>query len=111
VVNSSTEQYFSNSEINKEFEKFIVGVFGSNKEPNLYLFIRNLSENPNSFFVTINDGPREEFRSGYWSLTPVHLGSPLKVSIDVDGVETVKEYGLTENDKLKYFSDGWINFY
>jgi hypothetical protein len=110
VVNSSTEQYFSNSEINKEFEKFIVGIFGSNKEPNLYLFIRNLSENPNSFFVTINDGPIEEFCSGYWSLTPVHLGSPLKVSIDVDGVETVKEYGLTENDKLKYFSDGWIHF-
>jgi hypothetical protein len=43
-------------------------------------------------------------------LTPVDLGSPLKVSIDVDGVETVKEYGLTENDKLKYFSDGWIHF-
>ena len=111
VVNSSTEQYFSNSEINKEFEKVLMGIFGSNKEPNLYLFIRNLSENPNSFFVTINDGPIEEFRSGYWSLTPVHLGPPLKVSIDVDGVETVKEYGLTENDKLKYFSDGWINFY
>jgi hypothetical protein len=110
ITNLSSKEYFSNSEINKEYSKFMVGVFGSNKDSNLYLFIRNIPENLNNIEVTINSKPPKEIGGGGWYLVDVHLGEPLIVKVVCDGVETVKEFGMTEDDKFDYFKKGFIKF-
>lgn len=110
VVNSSSQEYFSNSEINKDFSKYMVEVFGSNEDPYLYLFIYNFPENPNKIVITINDKSPREFCSGCWHLDKVHLGTPLVAKILSDGIETVREFSLTEEDKLGYFKNGFISF-
>jgi hypothetical protein len=110
IVNSSSREYFSSSEINKEFPKFIVDVFGSNKEPYLYLFVRNFPENNNSIEVTINNKTPQEICNGCWHMRQVNLGEPLIVKVMCDGVETVKEFGLGEEDKLGYFKNGFVKF-
>lgn len=108
ITNSSSKEYFLNSEINKEYSKFMVEVFGSNKEPYLHLFIRN--SNINTIKITINDIPPREFCSGCWHLMGVNLGEPLIVKVVCDGVETIKQFGLTEEDRLGYFKSGFIKF-
>ena len=110
IINSSSNEYFLSSEINKDFPKFVVDVFGSNKDSNLYLFIINFPENPNSIEVTINNNSPREFCSSCWHLADVYLGEPLVVKVVSDGVEMVKEFGLTEEDKLGYFKNGFIKF-
>jgi hypothetical protein len=110
IINSSSKEYFSSSEINKEYSKFMVEVFVSNKNPYLHLFIRNLPENPNSINVVINNNSPLEFCGGCWYLLGVNLGEPLIVKVMCDGVETVKEFGLTEEDKLVYSENGYIKF-
>jgi hypothetical protein len=88
----------------------MVEVFVSNKNPYLHLFIRNLPENPNSINVVINNNSPLEFCGGCWYLLGVNLGEPLIVKVMCDGVETVKEFGLTEEDKLVYSENGYIKF-
>ena len=110
IINSSSKEYFSNSKINLEFSRYLVGVFGSNRDSNLYLFIRNSPENPNSIEVLINGNPYKEICSGCWHLNHVHLGEPLVIKVISDGVETVKEFGMNEEDKLGYFKSGFIKF-
>jgi hypothetical protein len=110
IINSSSQEYFPNSEINKEYTKFIVWVVGSNNNSKLYLFIRNLPENPNSIEVTINSKPPKEIGGGGWYLVDVHLGEPIIVKVVCDGVETIKEFGMTEDDKFNYFKKGFIKF-
>lgn len=110
IINSSSKEYFSGSEINKDFPKFIVDVFGSNVGQNLHLFIINFPENPNSIEVTINDDSLKEIGGGGWNLLDVSLGEPLIIKVISDGVETVKKFSLTEEDKLGYFKNGFIKF-
>jgi hypothetical protein len=110
IVNSTSNEYFLNSEMNKEYTKFIVWVFGSNNDSNLYLFIRNLPENSNSIEVTINNNHPKEIGGGGWHLVDVRLGEPLIVKVVCDGVETIKEFGMTEDDKFDYFKKGFIKF-
>lgn len=110
IINSSSQEYFTNSEINKEYTKFIVLVVGSNNDSNIYLFIRNLPENPNSIEVTINSKPPKEIGGGGWYLVDVHLGEPIIVKVVCDGVETIKEFGMTEDNKFEYFKNGFIKF-
>jgi len=110
IINSSSKEYFSSSEINKDFPKFIVDVFGSNVGQNLHLFIINFPENPNSIEVTINNGEPQEFGISRWYIRPLNLGEPLVVKVLSDGIEMVKEFGLTEEDKLWYFKNGFIKF-
>jgi hypothetical protein len=110
IINSSSKEYFSNSELNKEHSKFMVQVFGSNNDSNLYLFIINFLENPNSIEVTINSKPPKEIGCGGWHLINLHLGEPLIVKVISDGIETIREFSLTEDDKLGYFKNGFIKF-
>jgi hypothetical protein len=110
IVNSTSNEYFLNSEMNKEYTKYLVWVFGSNNNSKLYLFIRNLPENSNSIEVTINNNHPKEIGGGGWHLVDVHLGEPLIVKVVCDGVETVKEFGMTEDDKFDYFKKGFIKF-
>jgi hypothetical protein len=110
IINLSSKEYFSSSKINLEFSRYLVGIFGSNRNSNLYLFIRNFSETPNSIEVTINNNPPKEIGGGVWHLLNVSLGEPLIVKVMCDGVETVKEFGLTEEDKLVYSENGYIKF-
>ena len=110
IINSSSEEYFSNSKMNLEFSRYLVGIFGSNRDSNLYLFIRNSPENPNNIEVILNGNPYKEICSGCWHLNHVHLGEPLVIKVISDGVETVKEFGMTEEDKLVYFKSGFIKF-
>ena len=74
------------------------------------MFIRNLPENPNSIEVTINSKPPKEIGGGGWYLVDVHLGEPIIVKIVCDGVETIKEFGMTEDNKFEYFRKGFIKF-
>jgi hypothetical protein len=110
IINSPSNQYFLSSEMNKEYTKFIVWVFGSNNDSNLYLFIRNLPENSNSIEVTINNNHPDEIGSGGWYLLNLQLGEPLIVKVVCDGVETIREFSMTEDDKLGYFKKGFIKF-
>jgi len=111
IINSSSIEYFSSSDINKEYTKFIVDIFGSNKESNLYLFIRNFAVNTNGIQVIIDDNPPKEICAGCWHLRKVELGKQLTVKVISDGLETVKEFSfLTEEDKLGYFKNGFIKF-
>jgi hypothetical protein len=110
IINSSCKEYFLNSEMNKEYTKYLVWVFGSNNNSKLYLFIRNLPENPSSIEVTINSKPPKEIGGGGWYLVDVHLGEPIIVKVVCDGVETIKEFGMTEDDKFNYFKKGFIKF-
>jgi len=110
ITNLSSKEYFSNSEINKEYSKFMVWVFGSNKDSNLYLFIKNSPENLNNIEVTINDNSPKEFCSGCWHLVNLKLGEDLIVKVVDDGVETIRKFSLTEDDKLEYFKKGFIKF-
>ena len=110
IVNSTSNEYFLNSEMNKEYTKYLVWVFGSNNNSKLYLFIRNLPENSNSIEVTINNNHPKEIGGGGWHLVDARLGEPLIVKVVCDGVETVKEFGMTEDDKFDYFKKGFIKF-
>jgi hypothetical protein len=110
IINSTSEEYFSDSKMNLEFSRYLVGIFGSNKDSNLYLFIRNSPENPNSIEVILNGAPYKEICSGCWHLNHVYLGEPLVIKVISNGVETVKEFGMTEEDKLRYFNNGFIKF-
>jgi hypothetical protein len=110
IVNSSSQEYFLDSDINKDFSKFIVDVFGSNNKPHLYLFVRNFPENNNTIKVSINNETPREICNGCWHMRPLNLGKPLVIKVISDGIETVKEFGLTEKDKLGYFKSGFIKF-
>lgn len=110
IINLSSKEYFSVSEINKEFSKFFAEVLGSNKDSNLYFFIRNFSENPNSIELSFNNNHPKEIGSGCWYLLNLQLGEPLIVKVVCDGIETIREYSMTENDKLGYFKNGFIKF-
>ena len=110
IVNLSSQEYFLDSEINKDFSKFIVDVFGSNNEPHLYLFVRNFPENNNTIGVSINNETPRDICNGCWHMRPLNLGERLIVKVMCDGVETVKEFGLGEEDKLGYFKNGFVKF-
>jgi hypothetical protein len=110
VIHKSSKEFFHKSEINKEFAKYIIEVFGSNKESELYFFSINLNQNPNPIKVKINGGEFKEICPGCWHLNRVGLGSILTVEIICDERKEIKEFDLTDGDILKFLKRGFINF-
>jgi len=110
IVPDSSINYFSKSEINKEFTKFIVELVVSNKQPYAHLFMRNLSENPNQIQIKINDEDLRDFAPGVWSYRHVHSDTKLTVKIISDGHETIKTFELTDENRLDYSKKGFMFF-
>jgi hypothetical protein len=107
VVPSSSEEYFSNSEINKDSQMYFIGVLGSNDIPNLYLFIKN--NYTTSMQFKINEEDFRELHANCWHLRNVGGGGRLTVTMIVNGVETIKEFDM-DNNILDYYKKGYIHF-
>lgn len=110
IIPTSSKNFFSKSEINKDFSKFIVELFISNKEPYSHLFLINLRQNPNKIQIKINDEDIKEYDSGYWSYRKVSVGEKLSIKIILDGYEINKTFELTEENKLDYLKRGFMFF-
>jgi hypothetical protein len=108
IINQSSKDYFLKSEINKEYLKFMVEIFGSNKEPYIFLFVINFGKSP--MMVKIDDGDFKEYCSGCWYLNKIMTRTKLVVNIISEGNETTKIFDLTDGDILKYLKKGFINF-
>lgn len=109
ILKGHSKDYFSESKINFDFNKFLVGVFISNKPPYMYLFVRNHYENPSSIYVQINENPIKEYVPGYWSISGLENIESLNIKIQLDGEEYHKKFDLSE--KLSLFENGFIHFH
>ena len=110
IVPSSSKDFFSKSEINKEFTKFIIELFISNREPYAHLFLMNLYINPKKILIKINDEDVIEYARGVWSYRKVNVGEKLSVKILLDGYEITKNFELTEENKIDYLKKGFMYF-
>ena len=108
IIEGHSKDYFLESRINVDFNKFLAEVLLSNKEPNLHLFIRNSYENPSSIFVQVNDNPIKEFIPGYWTIIEIKDVPSLIVKIESDGETYIKNFNLS--DRLNFSNNGFINF-
>jgi hypothetical protein len=116
IVPSPSDEYFTNSRINKlvghidgsVFGNYFIGLYGSNDFPNLYLFIRN--HNKEIIEFKINDSEVNCLDNGAWSLNKISLKSNLIVTIITEGIEVFYEYDLDEKNILNYYKKGFIHF-
>ena len=107
VVPSSSEEYFSKSEINKDGQMYFIGVLASNDVPNLYLFIKN--NHTTSIQIKVNEEDFSELCVNGWHLRNVGSVGNLTVTIISNGVETIREFGMDDNI-LDYYNKGYIHF-
>ena len=107
IVPSSSEEYFSKSEINKDGQMYFIGVLASNDVPNLYLFIKN--NHTTSIQIKVNEEDFSELCVNGWHLRNVGSVGNLTVTIISNGVETIREFGMDDNI-LDYYNKGYIHF-
>jgi len=110
LVPTLSKDFFSKSDINKEFEKYVVELFVSNKEPYSHLFMMNLKQNPNKIQIKINDEDLKELETGVWSYRNIPMGVELVVKIYIEEREIVKNFKLTEENKKEYLDRGFMFF-
>lgn len=108
LIPISSKEYFSDSRINLEYEKYLVSLCLSNSKPHYYLFIQNLLINPSKIEVSINGDTPREFANGIWSFRPVVMNSELNVKVVCDGFEKLFEF--SEFDYMDYPSRGYLYF-
>ena len=107
VVPSSSEEYFSKSEINKDGQMYFIGVVGSNDVPNLYLFIKN--NHTTSIQIKVNEEDFSELCVNCWHLRNIGSAGNLTVNIISNGVERIREFVMDDNI-LDYYKKGYIHF-
>lgn len=107
VIPSSSQDYFSNSEINKDGQMYFIGVLGSNDIPNQYLFIKN--NHTTSMQFKVNEEDFHELCYNCWHLRNVGNGGVITVTTISNGVETIKEFVMGDNI-LDYYKKGYIHF-
>jgi hypothetical protein len=107
VVASSSEEYFSNSEINKDGQMCFVEVMGTNDIPNLHLFIKN--NHTSSMQFKVNGEDFRELCANCWHLRNVGNQGIITVTTISNGIETIKEFVMDDNI-LDYYKKGYIHF-
>lgn len=112
IIKSTSRDYFSSSNINKQTFDCVVKVVGSNDFPYLYLFIKNYSQNILNF--RINDGEVQELGFCGYHVRKIYDENQSSVSINVklisDGIEQTENFDINSNNKFGYLKKGFIHF-
>lgn len=111
LIESTSKDFFSKSRINEEFRKYWGGLFASNREPHLFLFIQNRYQNKDSITFKINDSTPLEYGPGAWAYFPIHQGSDnLRIEITCDKSTELWEFDVSNNPPIHFSKFGFINF-
>lgn len=105
LVPISSKEFFSKSQINKEYQKYFVDIILSNDGTNLYFFFMNIS---NIVISTKFNDNEKEFGPMSWHLNKVNVGDEINVKVMVDGVENTRQFIV--KDKMDYVENGFILF-
>jgi hypothetical protein len=108
ILKTTSEEYFSKSEINLITLKYVLGIFPSNDASKVFLFFSNLHHNKKPIFLQLPDEEIREYSPGTYHIRRVD-DYTVNVKIISDGVEEMKtlQFDL-KNSNL--FGDGLILF-
>jgi hypothetical protein len=109
ILKTTSELFFSKSETNLEQVKYIVNIFPSNDDSNLYLFFCNLHFNTNSIQFQVDDEEIQSHSPGGYHMRKVY-NSTITVKIISDGIERIKTFDI-DKTKLNHLNNGFLMFH
>lgn len=111
LVSTTSQEFFNKSQINKEFRKYWGGLFASNREPYLFLFIQNRFQNKDSIWFKINNSQPLEYGPGAWAYFPIYPNTGnLNVEIKCDTSVENWEFDVTNNNPIHFSQFGFLKF-
>lgn len=109
LIPDSSKSFFSKSEINKEFVKYLIQVLPSNKESQYHLFVYNLHREKIQLNFLESNFSRDLYPS-CWYLTEVLEGTEYNVEVECDGRIKTHTFFFNSEDKIKLMDRGLITF-
>lgn len=109
LIPQSSKNYFSESEINKEFNKYILKVLPSNRESKYYLFSYNLLSKTIKLNFLQSDFIKE-IPPHCWYLQEVLQETEYDIEIECDGQTKNHKLFIKPEDKIIMMDKGFITF-
>ena len=109
LIPNSSKGYFSQSEINKEFNKYIIQVLPSNRESRYYLFAYNFYSQKIQLNFLGTDFVKE-LHPNCWYLQEVFEETEYNVEVECDGRIKTHTFFFNFEDKIKLMDKGFITY-
>jgi hypothetical protein len=108
VIDSSTKTFFSNSEINLEFRKYLIEIFPSNKFSEFYIFCFNQSNS--KIILNSNFLENKELSPNCWYLLKIDINQKIEIEIESEGVIRQHHFHLSPDELMNLTDKGFIHF-